>query len=273
MRITFSGLERAGRLGNQLWQVAATIGLARSLGAEPHVRADWSYRPWFNLPEEFYSDEGQDWLEADACTRQLAHIDPKARMYLQDLGLFAHVADEVRHAFRPSGEAMAKLSRAADDFEGLPLSDEGRWDAVALHVRRGDTVTQPKGFQPLAPIQYYRNALATLPALAVVVFSDDPGWCRRHLAPAIGGAMVVDHGNGRSHKPAHYARQPATDWLDLQLMACFTHHVISNSTYAWWGAWLSRDTEVRYPEVWWGPNLAHIDPSLMIPPDWTEVPC
>jgi hypothetical protein len=151
-------------------------------------------------------------------------------------------------------------------------------ESIALHVRRGDTVTQPKGFQPLAPLSYYTDALTSVDPdqqLGVVVFSDDIKWCRRNLGPAIADRAVcfVDHGPGRSHKPAVYSRQAPVDWLDIQLMALCRHHVISNSTYAWWGAWLSGNPAPRYPSVWWGPNLAHIDPTLMIPDGWVEIPC
>lgn len=275
MRVTFSALERAGRLGNQLWQVASTVGIARTLGLEPYIPPGWSYRPYLSLPESFYELDGDETREAEDWDG-LLHIDRRARMYLQDRGLFIHIADEIRRIFMPSAAALKFIN---DDpiahrlTKELPMDCDGNAEAIALHVRRGDTVTQPKGFQPLATLEFYKAALATLPDLPIVVFSDDPGWCRRHLLPVIGEAIVVDHGSGRSHKPTHYARQPATDWLDLRLMTCFAEHVISNSTYAWWAAWLSRNPRPRYPSVWWGPNLAYIDHTLMLPPGWMEIPC
>lgn len=230
----------------------------------------WSYRRWLSLPDDYYGepDPGDDVLLADQWDG-LAHIDPRARMYLQDLGLFVRASDEIRLCFTPSEAALAKLG-----------GEQRAWifthDPIALHVRRGDTVTQPAGFQPLAPLTYYRNALSAFPGdRAVIVFSDDPRWCMLHLSDLLGDRhrLFVDHGAGRSHKPNVYRRQPAMDWVDLQLMAKCSSHIISNSTYAWWGAWLSGNPIPIYPEVWWGENLSYIDSDLMIPEGWVEVPC
>jgi hypothetical protein len=269
MNVTLEGLESRGRLGNQMWQVAACLGIAQQIGARPHIPPTWSYRPWFNLPDAFYEPAPPDAMPADQWDG-LAHIDPRARMYLQDLGLFVDIASDIRRWFHPS--AQAEEAMAADPAWELVR----RPHTIALHVRRGDTVTQPKGFQPLAPISFYIDALEGFaPDQPVVVFSDDPKWCRERFAPHFAGRglAVVDHGNGRSHRPGIYHRQPAMDWLDLQLMAEAAHHVISNSTYAWWSAWLADNPVPRYPSVWWGPNLAYIDSKLMIPDSWIEVPC
>lgn len=257
-----------------MWQVAACVGIARHTGRAPAVAPSWSYRPAFSLPEEWYDEPGADALVADQW-EGLGHIDPRARMYLQDLGLFADDAgDEIRRAFAPSAEARTAMERDAT----FRLVDSR--EVIGLHVRRGDTVTQPAGYQPLATIDFYAEALRRLPGeLEVVIFSDDPLWCSRKLVRALRPHVgqqhfhVVNHGPGRSHRIAQYRRQPAADWLDLQLLALCSHLVISNSTYAWWAAWLSDRPVVLYPGVWWGPNLAHIDSSLMIPDGWEQVPC
>jgi len=275
--VTLNGLEQRGRLGNQMWQVAACIGIANQIGAVPHIPPKWSYRKWFSLPEYVYEPAPRGAMPADEW-EGLGHIDPRARMYLQDLGLFAHIADDIRSYFSPSKEAHQHMVRLAGpgSITNLQKSDE----VIALHVRRGDTVTQPAGFQPLATLDYYVNALRKLDEhYPVFIFSDDPKWCGDrfwidlcHRAPH-SAMIVVDHGNGRSHRPKIYRHQPAMDWVDLQLMATCRHHVMSNSTYAWWSAFLSGDPAPLYPSVWWGPNLAHIDSTIMIPDGWIEVPC
>jgi hypothetical protein len=64
------------------------------------------------------------------------------------------------------------------------------------------------------------------------------------------------------------------DWVDLQLMAqCKGGSVLSRSTYAWWGAFLSRNENVTMPTPWFGPRLSYIDTSLLVVPGWREVPC
>jgi hypothetical protein len=249
-----------------MFQVAACIGIASTLRTTCHIPPNWSYREWFCLPEWLYNPAPDDVVAADE-TELVAHIDDRAKMYLQDQGLFRDVADLIRDCFHPSTAAIKVMGR----------SREWRWirerNPVALHVRRGDTVTQPAGFQPLATMDYYNAAMEGFEGRPVMVFSDDPQWCRRQFSGR--GWSFVNHGKGRSHRPGMYRKQPAMDWLDLQLMACCSNHVMSNSTYAWWSAFLSEDKEPRYPSVWWGENLSHIDTGLMVPgePTWIEVPC
>lgn len=268
--VRYHRLEAAGRLGNQMWQIAATAGIAAQISGTPRFTTPWSYRPWFRVPDEWFGHHQHPYIDAEEW-EGLAHIDVAARMYLQDLGLFVDIAPDIRDIFAPSDQAMDVM-----------VSDDA-WDIIvglrplALHVRRGDTVTQPAGYQPLATLDYYERAVSDFFIDDVIVFSDDIPWCRQHL-PAVAPSRTwhfIDHGEGRSHRPNLYRRQPAMDWLDLQLMARCDSFVISNSTYAWWSAWLAGAKGVRYPEVWWGPNLAHIDPTLMIPEDrgWVQVPC
>jgi hypothetical protein len=66
------------------------------------------------------------------------------------------------------------------------------------------------------------------PKNEVLLFSDDPNWCKEHLPKA----TIVHH----------------EEWVDLQMMRLCSSHVISNSTFAWWGAYGSQD--VTYPMPW-----------------------
>ena len=198
-------------------------------------------------------------------------MDERARLYLQDPALFRDVADEIREAFQPNEKAAAEH-----------LGWNSRWDgAIAVHVRRGDLLTQTPGFQPALTVDapdYYRTALDAIDPMGVlpaVVFSDDPAWCEQNMADLVGREVEVWHGEPRSHIPSEYRRQMPMDWVDLILMSRFDHLVMSNSTFAWWAAWLNPDRDVLYPSLWWGPNLDYINWRLMVPPEfgWREVPC
>ena len=268
--VTFRQLERAGRLGNQLFQVAATVGIARAIGARPCLPPRWSYRPYLNVPDEWFRPARGRAIEAWAW-EGLEYMDERARLYLQDPALFRDVADEIRSAFQP---------KEAPAVEHLGWNR--RWgDGIALHVRRGDLLTQEQGFQPAltedAP-GYYRSALDAIDpmdVMPVVVFSDCANWCRDYMRVVAGRPVEVWFGKPRSHKPSEYRRQMPEDWVDLILMSQFDHLVMSNSTFAWWAAWLNPDRDVLYPDLWWGPRLSHLDHHVMIPPEfgWREVPC
>jgi hypothetical protein len=105
-------------------------------------------------------------------------------------------------------------------------------EAVAVHVRRGDYLNpHTSSFHGLCDRPYYLAALGLVreraPGAVFYVFSEDPDWCRAAFAgePAV---HVVD---------CHTAE---TGHLDLALMAACRHHIIANSSFSWWGAWLAR---------------------------------
>lgn len=253
--ITFPLLGQAGRLGNQMWQIASTIGLARAYGEEVRL-PDWAYRPYFSVPDEFFGPaEGTD------ATNLVPHLDPRAALYLQDFNLWRDCAGEIRRYFQPSQLAL----------DELPLEALAEYD-LAVHVRRGDNAYDPGTpdkhlYHPLRSLDYYKRAADHFPDATILVFSDDPEWCRENLDWDV---FVGGKPRPKEHEP-EYATAPVTDWIDLLAMSRLPGHIISNSTYAWWGAFISGDEHAIYPSNWFGPNLGYIDSSLMFPDGWVEV--
>ncbi len=123
---------------------------------------------------------------------------------------------------------------------------------TALHVRRHDYK-----HHGLASENYYIDALRWLTArsgpLDVFVFSDEPNYTALFLAQAGIRAQVVASGD---------------DLDDLFLMSQCTRHVISNSTYSWWGAMLSGSADVVWPDPW---SLTHTPSPQLCPPHWRRV--
>ena len=143
----------------------------------------------------------------------------------------------------------------ADDFRGeingmleAALSLDRKWvaalsapESVAVHVRRTDFLTQP-AFQ-VCGADYYHRAMnqmrERLDRPRFFVFSDDPGWCRQEFA-GDGNTVVVEQGAAGNPLP------------DLRLMSLAHHHIICNSSYSWWAAWLGDKPgqQVIMPERW-----------------------
>jgi len=103
--------------------------------------------------------------------------------------------------------------------------------AVGVHVRRGDYLNpHTHSYHGLCDVRYYRAAIALLrrrlPAAEFFVFSDDPAWCRQALFDD--QVYVID------------LHPPDLGHLDLALMASCRHHIIANSSFSWWAAWLAR---------------------------------
>lgn len=121
----------------------------------------------------------------------------------------------------PSRSRLRELFR----FDSSAPFPAAAGESVAVHVRRTDF-----GASAL-PASFYRQAVAELaarhPGAHAVFFSDDIAWCRREFAD-IAGAVFVE---GDIDSPVE----------DLRRMSRCRHHVLSNSTFSWWGACLAAD--------------------------------
>jgi hypothetical protein len=145
------------------------------------------------------------------------------------------------------------------------LEDIGGGLAVSLHIRRGDYVSNEKynAAHGISDLDYYARAAAfvaeRLGAKPVFyAFSDDPDWVRDHLKLPF-EVRVVDHnGDGANYE-------------DLRLMAACQHHIVANSSFSWWGAWLNpgRQKLVVAPTRWFAdPKTDNPD---IVPADWHRV--
>lgn len=278
--ITFSRLGRSGRLGNQLWQIASSAGIAQQM-SQSLALPTWDYRPFFRVPDEFFghdvTDMNREWHQAQL-TRYTQHMDPRARDYLQDLGLWETIAPQVWNWFQPSPLAMDKIRNAAftfyEDLTFCPISGLDR-PILSLHIRRGDNANAPNNCHPLRPWSYYESAIEKLDGQfqTIAVFSDDIEWCRaalRHHMVKYEIAFFVGVPRAKEHE-REYRTGPILDWIDLQLMSMCDLHILSNSTYSWWGAYLSHDPSPVYPWPFFGSDLDYIDTSLMFPDEWQRI--
>lgn len=254
----FSNLGNAGRLGNQLWQIAGTLGIARHYQDSCSFPDTWKYREYFRVPSDWFRDPQYLSGVEPQFTKKVEHIDPRARPYLQDVGLFTNVADEVRSYFSPTDSANFLVHGQHAWYFELPRP------ITAIHVRRGDNVFEgpwKAAYHPVPSLNYYANALEKIDGGSVVFFSDDLPWCKATFGPAYryfeGGAVMP-----KEHEPA-YATAVPTDWIDFFALCAADNFVLSNSTFGWWAAWLSESDNVTYPDPWYGAALDYIDTSLM----------
>lgn len=151
---------------------------------------------------------------------------------------------------------------AAEDEESHTLAPLiGGGDATSLHVRRGDYVSRPKINQLMGTcsMAYYEAALARIPGNGTVfVFSDDIAWAKAHL-PQTRRMIFVGEA------------PPRSGLADLWLMTLARHHIIANSSFSWWGAWLAQrqDGETIAPARWFA-NSPH-DEKDLLPTNWTRL--
>ncbi len=246
MTVTYHGLGQHGRLGNQLFQIAGTIGIANRLDEPAVFDPDWAYRPFFNMPDDWFYGYLADAGEASASA---THLPLRWRKYMQDPNLFAEVADAIKVAFAPSPRAMAVL-------DALP---EPAPSAVAVHVRRTDYKGRD-GYLDMLPTYYYRAAAGQLRAHSPIefhVYGDDLRWAADYLPD---GWQTRSYGDTVTDEP--------TDWADLMQMSRYRRIIVANSSYSWWAAWLSDDAQVVAPDPWFGRLIAVPSPAL---PTWEKI--
>jgi len=176
--------------------------------------------------------------------------------YWQSERYFSDASAALRADFsfrRPMSEVNASLAEKI-----------GRCAAVSLHVRRGDYLSNPRthAVHGLCSVDYYRAAIRLVAervaAPEFFAFSDDITWVRENLDIGF-PCHYVDHNRG------------AESYNDMRLMSLCQHHIISNSSFSWWGAWLAANPSriVIAPKQWFQ-KTSH-DTSDLIPDDWIRI--
>ncbi|TFH53720.1 MAG: alpha-1,2-fucosyltransferase [Candidatus Zixiibacteriota bacterium] len=152
--------------------------------------------------------------------------------------------------------------RAPLEGPNLHLAEKIRaCTAVSLHVRRGDYLTNPHAARHhgTCALDYYARAVQfireKIPAVHLFIFSDDPKWTEANLRydlPTTFVSKTEAEGDGR----------------DIALMSMCRHHIIANSSFSWWGAWLGEDQgkTVISPVRWYADPAR--DTADIIPEGW-----
>jgi hypothetical protein len=263
--IGFNFLGKLGQLGNQMFQYAALVGIARHLdvpfiipkhnqivndGLGNKLRIEL-----FNVfkinsdkiglvngndlqEHSFEFDERFFNLEKDANYNIIG--------YFQSEKYFKNVESEVRKNF----EFLDYIQEDCRDM--IPTMK----NCIALHIRRGDYLINSDNHCNLN-LKYYEEALNYFdPTRQVVIFSDDTEWCKEQDLFS-DDRFLVSETNSSYH--------------DLYLMSNCSDFIIANSTFSWWGAWLANRGKVIAPQQWFGPALNHKDTKDLYPQGWIKI--
>ena len=105
-------------------------------------------------------------------------------------------------------------------------------------------------------MDYYERALEKLPKdIPVVVVSDDPKWCEKQELFAPDRFMISESDD---------------NLIDMCILTLCNYHIIANSSFSWWGAWLAESNKVIAPKTWFGP-AANLDDSDIVPEEWERI--
>ena len=137
-------------------------------------------------------------------------------------------------------------------------------DSVSIHIRRGDYVLNAaiNQFHGTCSLDYYYQAIDKIKTVVhhphFFVFSDEPKWVQESLKIEDPVTFIAHNG-------------PDKDYQDLWLMSLCRHHIIANSTFSWWGAWLctNKDKKIFAPERWFNSSKHNTDD--LIPEAWNRI--
>ena len=167
--------------------------------------------------------------------------------YFQSEKYFMDVEEQVRRAFTFS-EGIWKgqeeeIKRKMQNYLGQIQDCE----SVSVHVRRGDYLEKEEIYGGICTEEYYRGAIAYMQGQSresrFYLFSNDSEWVKGWVNENYGAdkRFVIIEGT-----------QEETGYLDLLLMSRCKNHIIANSSFSWWGAWLDENPEKKViaPAKW-----------------------
>ena len=265
MTIAFNHLGKLGQLGNQMFQYAATRGVASKLGVPfmiPNHREvfdDGIGNRYTILLFDAFKLTGANLLgtlkTGNYIQEENFHFDEeffsldKSKNqslwgFFQTVKYFKHIEDEIREDFSFKNEIIDECKEIIKEFN----------NPISLHIRRGDFIHNSGNHPPLG-LDYYEKALSHFDDdRDVIIFSDDTEWCMEQDIFESDRFAIAEGGN---------------QFYDMCLMTLCNDHIIANSSFSWWGAWLANGNKVIAPKQWFGENLKDKDTKDLYCDGWT----
>jgi len=259
--------ELRGRIGNNLFQMAAAMSLGRRMGAdvigiissgyivpssECNKLSDYLVPFKGTILRNCHLSERmpikyQRYTEPFFNYSALPQIN---RILLSGYFQSEKYFDEslVRQTYAIPDEISKKLRKRYGNLLALK--------PASINVRRGDFLNV-QDFHPVCKLDYFLAGIEFLGKKRhYIVTSDDPDWCKQYFRA--GNLHVVDD---------------VTPVENLYLQSLCYDHIISNSTFSWWGAWLDdkKEKAVIAPCMWFGPKLSHLDTKDLLPSSWIKL--
>lgn len=249
MTISFNNLGFWGRLGNQMFQYGTLKSIAMKHGYE-YVLPPSNFSDPYKEHQLFEAFKLESVPPENIRINQVGQMVQEGHFHFnQDLyeqcpdnvDLFGYFQTE--RYFVDIREELLKDFTFLDHISG-PAKEMresiNKGEVISLHIRRGDYVEQP--WHGPQNTEYYKKALSLVDEhIPVIIFTDDPEWAfSQELFES--DRFVVSEGNSNT--------------FDMCLMSLCEYHIIANSSFSWWGAWLSNSKQVIAPKRWFGPPLS-----------------
>lgn len=257
-------VKLVGRMGNHMFQLAAAASLAHRMGLPCFACTDVTF--WAAEPDNCYLPA---YLEKYKGTlfRNFHFIEEVPRPYVlcQEVDFAYHPLPQIENLYLSGyfqsekyfNKPLVRRLFHIDDNMRKQLGEKYghllRLHPISINVRRGDYLSAEE-WHPVQPLSYFEKAISHMGAdKHYLITSDDPAWCKENFI-------------GKNY----HTVEEISPVENLYLQSLCEGHIISNSTFSWWGAWLDakRRKKVICPQRWFGPKLAHLDTRDLIPSGW-----
>lgn len=250
-------LGKLGRLGNQMFQYATLYSIAKKNGYEYGIPFDAKSQNEYEnmcLKECFKNISAKNCKMFMPKTRvqetsnlfsfDLMKIEDNVDLfgYFQTEKYFKDYRNDILHEFAFKEEIKNKVTDIRKNYDS---------ELISIHMRFGDYDLLPDVY-PKPSKQYYENALDILPKDAkIILFSDEP-----HKAEEFFNSLEKKFTNIKG----------LNKYEDMCFMSMCDYHIIANSSFSWWGSWLSNSKKTIAPKQWYGnsPNA---------PKSWDDIYC
>jgi hypothetical protein len=250
-----------GGLGNQLFQISATVSLSLKNNTTYGINMDLCHTPNQGFTANKYNETlfkninkiGNHHFKFiyDEPKFSFTEIPFKDEMiirgYFQSDKYFLENKKEIIDLFHIPEDSKTKV---LNFFNQKKVSGT----TTCVHVRRGDYL-KFNDFHSVCNQNYYNQAINLISDSTFILISDDMEWVKK---------------NFNSENFIMFESNNEID--DFTLMTMCDNVIISNSSFSWWGSYLNKNKnkKVIAPNRWFGPS-GHKDIEDVYPKDWIRL--
>lgn len=176
--------------------------------------------------------------------------------YWQSEKYFQDISCDLRSDFSLKHQYLAEINNSL-------LKQIHDFESIAVHIRRSDyNYKQNIDIHGILPITYYEDSMKfiteKLKNPVFFVFSDDIEWAKKII-------------KCEGRKIEYITNNP--NYIDFFLNAECKHHIIANSTFSWWSAWLNSSANkiIIAPKKWYNNESMNNQTIDLIPESWFRI--
>jgi hypothetical protein len=264
MTIGMNNLGKNGRLGNQMFQYAALVGIAKNKGYDFRIPNNCDLVNGFEMlhcgdryglisGDEVELHDSHEFCQElyDECPN---HVTLNG--YFQTEKYFKNAEKLIRLDFRFKEEILKEV----DSHYNNILAD----NPVSICIRDYEDSFDYPGCSHNhrnIPIEYFYEAIE--------MFGKD----RTYIVCSNNIGRFKEFFNGNNFIFNDVESKVEKQFFDLCLISKCQDFIISNSTFSWWGAWLGNRGKVIAPTPWYGVGLSHINTDDLYPNNWEKIKC